>query len=166
MSLKDRSSHVLLLLLLLCGLVVIGSLVLHQLLLLSYLILTYAVIGSLLGGISYIYTGLKELRETRRNGEKIPWHQNRNLIQGLALALPLLMDVVTHLLVRSELHPGDNNWPTLDLVLTSLASVLLVVLLFLEITLTIGAIRYLLNRANSHRHALQSLPIEEHLSEE
>ncbi len=155
MSLKDRNNRILVFILLFCIMCVLVSLIIHQFLLFHYLVLIYWVILTLLLGVPRISTGVKELREARQNGERIPWQQNKNIIQGIAFALPPLIEVVPHL--GSGYHPGNSPWPILDLIWTILISIFLVPLLFIEIVLTVGSIRSFLNRTNCHSRLLFAL---------
>jgi hypothetical protein len=139
---------------------VIGSLILHQFLLLSSLVFIYWVILTLLWGIPRITAGVKELREARQNGETIPWQQNTNLMLGIAVALPTLIEGVT-LLSRSGDHSGSSPWPILDLIGTIFGAVFSVALLFLEMILTVSFIRSFLNRASTSAPYLQRLSTEE-----
>ncbi len=164
MSLKDRNNRILVFILLFCIMFVLVSLIIHQFLLFYYLVLIYWVILALLLGIPHIYTGVKELREARQNGERIPWQQNKNIIQGIAFGLPPLIEVVPHL--GSGYHPGNSPWLILDIIWTILISIFLVPLLFIEIVLTVGSIRSFLNRTNSQAQDLQRLSTDEQVFKE
>ncbi|HEX6483835.1 MAG TPA: hypothetical protein VF043_33725 [Ktedonobacteraceae bacterium] len=160
MSLNERGCWTLFGVLLFCVLVVIGSLILHQFPLLSSLVFIYWVILMLLWGIPRITAGVKELQEAHQNGETIPWQQNTRLIQGIGLALPPLIEGVIRL-SRSWDPSGSSHWPIADLIGTIFGAVFLAVLLFLEMILTVGSIRFFLNRANPSAQYLQRLSTEE-----
>ena len=165
MSLKERSCWTLGGIFLVCVLVVIGSLIVHQFPLLWSLVFLYWVILMLLWGIPQITAGVQELREARRNGEPFPWQQNTKLIQGIGFALPPLVDGVK-LLSRAWDHAASSPWPILDLIGTLVGAVFLVALLFLEMILTVGFIRSLLNRASPSAPSLQPLSTEEQAVEQ
>lgn len=164
-SVKDHTYLTLLLILVSCILVVAVSSIFHQLSLLYDLVLLYWGIWTLLWGIPLIYAGVKEVRKARRNGERILWRQNKNIIQGVGFALPPVVEI-SRLLGGSNHQIGKSGWLLLNIFEITLMFIFLVPLLFFEVVLTAGFIRSLLNKANPYAYSFQSISTEEQTFEE
>lgn len=156
MTLKDRVW--LIIIPILCMLVIAVFLFVHQINALFQIASIYLTFCRLVGGLFFIATGIKQLRQTHQTKQYHFWYQNLFIILGVVLILPLTLDFSW--LWNKNIIGHTGVW-LIDFVEIILVSVFLIFILSIEIVFTVGFIRYLLSRARLLMYSRQGNFLEE-----